>query len=422
MSDDDKKGRMPTGAPSNKTKDFAEEFPPVSSAVTGTSGDCKNDAGPPAGARSNKKDDFAEEFPPTSPAIAGLINAVKDEKGKAADPGTGMDLNLAGGSEKSDPIAMNSADVHAVSVSRPTVTPASSSDVQPQGNNDTVPGAFLISQVGVTATRRTLTESRRVVVINEEFKAEEFEARAPARVDEESGNDGHDHQGDYFIAEANAVDEDIVIAQIATKKWYQRRFYRGALIGSVMITCILVGVVVALLARPTGNSNSALTPVEPVPSPTMSAPQTDSNPPTTSAPTVDLASERIACDFIAQPSLSDCRLQRTVNAKNGLTIPSEIGLLTKLTYLPLENAALTGNIPTTICNLTELRHLSFRTSSALLGTVPSLMGNMVQLTHVDFAASGLTGSIPSSIGSLTQLQLLDLYWNKLTGIIPSSPL
>jgi Leucine-rich repeat (LRR) protein len=400
MSLDDKKRRL-------------QEFPPDFPVVERTFGGHQNDVIPLIGAPSINKDDFAEEFPPTSPAIAGIINVANDEKGQAADDGTGMELSLARGTDnKSNPIAKKYTEVHPVSARQPTVTNVSSADVQPQSNNDTVPGAFLTSQIGTTATRRTLTESRGV--------NEEFEPRVTARVDEESGNDDHDHHGDYFIAEANAINEDIPFAQVATQKWYQRHFYRGALIGSVMTTCILVGVVIALLARPTGNSNSALTPVEPVPLPTMLAPQTESNPPTTPAPTVNLASEQIACDFIAQPSLSDCRLQRTVVKKNGLFIPSEIGLLTKLTYLSLENAALTGNVPTTICNLTELRHLSFRSNSELLGSIPSLIGNLVQLTHLDFADAGLTGSIPSSIGSLTQLQLLDLYWNELTGIIPLS--
>jgi hypothetical protein len=227
--------------------------------------------------------------------------------------------------------------------------------LQAQGNRASVPGAFLVSQAGIIATKRTLTESRRAAVIYEVSQAEEVQARSLRRVEEESGTGGnHNSQGEYFIAEANTLEEDIAIAQVAKQKW---RRHRALLIGSVLLTCVLVGIVIALLSRPTGNA------------PTIAPP------PTTSALSSNLEAELIACAFIAQASLIECRLQRTVLETKGLTIPSEIGLLTKLTYLSLENAELTGTIPTTIGELTELEYLSFSSNSALMGAIPSSIGD-----------------------------------------------
>jgi Leucine-rich repeat (LRR) protein len=359
---------------------------------------------PPIGVLSNNEEDFADEYHPHSPAVGGNSNGANDENIQApAAAVNDSDLSVARSTEMPHPITLEHADARPVLARRNAVTPARGSGVPAQRNRDAVPGAFLVSQAGTIATQRSLTESRRAVVIHEVSQTEDVEARSIPRVDEESGTGGNQsNQGDYFIAEASAVEEDIAIAQVATQKWYQRRFYRSILIGSVLLTCVLVGIVIALLSRPTGNA------------PTMSPP------PTTSALSSTLEAELIACVFIAQASLSDCRLQRTVLETKGLTIPSEIGLLTKLTYLSLENAELTGTIPTTIGELTELEYLSFSSNSALMGAIPSSIGDLVRLTYLSFAKSGLTGSIPSSVGSLKQLQHLDLALNAFTGAIPLS--
>ena len=358
--------------------------------------DLDKKAAPPPGASVLKKDDFAEEFPPDSPPMARYhVEGGSKEKGQSGS-------SSARASVASKPVPPEHTSDNPVAAYA-----ASRSDIRTQDNTDAIPGAMLITQFGNIATQRTLTESRRVVVMNEEFKSEE--GQAPAVLDDSGAAERHNHRDDYFIAEANAVhQEDIAIAQVTPQKWYQQHVYRAVFVGSVLLACILVGVVVGLLVRPSGNVNPSPTPVEPV------------APPLTPAPTINSASEQIACDFIAQTSLSECRLQRTVVQKKGLTIPSEIGLLTKLTYLSLENSGLTGSIPESIGSLTELRHLSFRFNAALMGSIPSTIGNLVLLTKLDFGITGLQGSIPSSIGSLTQIQILDFYFNKFAGGIPMS--
>ena len=89
------------------------------------------------------------------------------------------------------------------------------------------------------------------------------------------------------------MQEDIVITQVDGQKWYQRRVYRAIFVGCILLTCILVGVVVGLMMQP-------------------------------SPPTSISTPEQIACDFIAQTSLSELQLQHTVVQTNGLVIPSEI--------------------------------------------------------------------------------------------------
>jgi len=100
-------------------------------------------------------------------------------------------------------------------------------------------------------------------------------------------------------------------------------------------------------------------------------------------------------------------------------IPSEIGSLTKLTYLYLGDNQLTGSIPSEIGNLTNLTLLNL-VGNQLTGSIPSEIGNMINLKTLGLGRNQLTGSIPSEIGSLVNLKNLVLQSNQLTGIVPSS--
>lgn len=63
---------------------------------------------------------------------------------------------------------------------------------------------------------------------------------------------------------------------------------------------------------------------------------------------------------------------------NGLTIPSEIGLLTNLENLDLSHTALIGTIPTDLFHATSLQLLDLQENS-LSGTIPTQIGQLVQL-------------------------------------------
>ena len=123
------------------------------------------------------------------------------------------------------------------------------------------------------------------------------------------------------------------------QKWHQRR--------SILLLLIVIGVVVTIvivlfLTKTIGAP--ALTPVQ------------------------------IACNFIGQPSSSDCRTTLHVDyySIQGSTIPSEIGLLGQLTHLNAYMNGLTGSIPSSISQLTRLTYLNFMSNEFLTGTIPSL--------------------------------------------------
>ena len=100
------------------------------------------------------------------------------------------------------------------------------------------------------------------------------------------------------------------------------------------------------------------------------------------------------------------------------TIPPEIGQLTSLVTLQLENCGLTGSIPPEIGNLTNLGSL-YLDGNQLSGSIPSEIGDLTSLVQLDIQDNQLTGSIPSEIGQLTNLEVLRLNENQLSGSIPS---
>ncbi len=106
------------------------------------------------------------------------------------------------------------------------------------------------------------------------------------------------------------------------------------------------------------------------------------------------------------------------NANLTGTIPASIGDLTELTKLNFNNNNLTGPIPAAIGNLTALIELDLRLNE-LSGSIPSTVGNWTSLTWLYLGGNQLTGSIPPEIGSLTGLTYLWLFDNQLSGTIPA---
>jgi LPXTG-site transpeptidase (sortase) family protein len=109
--------------------------------------------------------------------------------------------------------------------------------------------------------------------------------------------------------------------------------------------------------------------------------------------------------------------------KSGASIPVEIGDLSMLEYLRINaNANLSGSIPNSIGNLTNLVELEISSSSLknsnLSGPIPSSIGNLTHLTSLTLRYNKLTGSIPASIGNLSSLSGLDVSNNPLSGSLP----
>ncbi len=106
-------------------------------------------------------------------------------------------------------------------------------------------------------------------------------------------------------------------------------------------------------------------------------------------------------------------------AYNGLTgrIPSEIGYLSNLEWLDLNDNELKGAIPPEIGNLSSLKYLNLRVNE-LKGAIPPNLGDLSSLEHLNLRINELTGVIPPDLGSLTKVKYFDLSQNALTGNIP----
>ncbi len=101
------------------------------------------------------------------------------------------------------------------------------------------------------------------------------------------------------------------------------------------------------------------------------------------------------------------------------SIPSSLGNLTNLQYLYLYQNQLSGSIPSSLGNLTNLQYL-YLYQNQLSGSIPSSLGNLTNLFDLHLANNQLSGSISSSLGNLTNLKYLHLANNQLSGSIPSS--
>jgi len=82
-------------------------------------------------------------------------------------------------------------------------------------------------------------------------------------------------------------------------------------------------------------------------------------------------------------------------------IPPEIGNLTNLTYLNLNNSNVTGEIPPEIGNLTNLTYLSLW-GNELTGEIPSSLGNLINLTELYLHYNNLIGEIPQELCDLIE--------------------
>ena len=99
------------------------------------------------------------------------------------------------------------------------------------------------------------------------------------------------------------------------------------------------------------------------------------------------------------------------------SLPPEIGNLTGLRDLSLENANLSGPLPAEIGNLVNLRNLDL-SGNQLSGSLPPEIGNLVNLRILDLSGNQLSGSLPPEIGNLSSIEFLHLSGNQLSGPLP----
>eukprot|EP00300_Choanocystis_sp_HF-7_P016272 c19360_g1_i2.p1 GENE.c19360_g1_i2~~c19360_g1_i2.p1 ORF type:complete len:875 (+),score=187.56 c19360_g1_i2:214-2838(+) len=99
-------------------------------------------------------------------------------------------------------------------------------------------------------------------------------------------------------------------------------------------------------------------------------------------------------------------------------IPSQIGRLTSLLHLLMEQMELSGPVPSEIGRLTGLEYLSLY-DNQLTGTIPSQIYKLTRLTELQFGYNHLKGSLTSQLGLLTGVSRLVMYNNWFDGSIPS---
>jgi hypothetical protein len=172
---------------------------------------------------------------------------------------------------------------------------------------------------------------------------------------------------------------------------------------AIALVMVLVGVVAGISVYcVTGNCGTG----------SSSATTTTSNnvPPTSSSvPNPPVTNEQLAtaCNFLKVTNLTDCQATTSFSDVTvGNTIPTEIGLLSQLTFLDLRDNQLTGTIPSTLGNLVRLNFLSL-SRNQFTGTIPSTLANLTLLDSLWlYDNSQLTGTVPSTLCSLF---LLDIY-------------
>ncbi len=99
-------------------------------------------------------------------------------------------------------------------------------------------------------------------------------------------------------------------------------------------------------------------------------------------------------------------------------IPTELGNLSSLESLRLYSKELTGPVPTELGNLSNLERLSLN-DNALTGPIPTALGSLTALRNLTLGGNELTGPIPTELGNLSSLESLRLYSNELTGPVPT---
>ena len=100
------------------------------------------------------------------------------------------------------------------------------------------------------------------------------------------------------------------------------------------------------------------------------------------------------------------------------SIPAELGNLSSLKQLVLENNQLSGSIPAELGNLSTIEVLDL-SENQLSGSIPAELGNLSSLINLYLQGNQLTGSIPAELGNLSTIEVLNLSENQLTGSIPA---
>ncbi|XP_017624596.1 receptor-like protein Cf-9 homolog [Gossypium arboreum] len=97
----------------------------------------------------------------------------------------------------------------------------------------------------------------------------------------------------------------------------------------------------------------------------------------------------------------------------------KIPILKELTVIIISKNKLTGNIPSSICNLSSPDVLDL-SENRLSGTIPDCLGNFIRLETFDLQMNNFIGKIPNSFVNNSGMIHLLLNDNQLEGLVPPS--
>jgi len=107
------------------------------------------------------------------------------------------------------------------------------------------------------------------------------------------------------------------------------------------------------------------------------------------------------------------------NLISGTLPPYLLANATELRYLMLQNNSFSGSIPTQVGMLKKLSDLHMY-ENALDQQLPDEIGEMTMLQDLRLQDNRIPGTIPDTIGQLYRLRYLDLYNNEMSGDVPAS--
>ncbi|CAI5457656.1 unnamed protein product [Closterium sp. Yama58-4] len=113
-------------------------------------------------------------------------------------------------------------------------------------------------------------------------------------------------------------------------------------------------------------------------------------------------------------------LQHLSLAKNNMKwFPTDVDMLTSLTFLDLSNNKFDGQIPADIFQLRNLEVLSLE-NNLFTGSVPRALSNLVRLKTLNLGKNDFYGPLPQFFGALHDLVNLKMDLNRFEGTIPET--
>ncbi|KAL9226027.1 hypothetical protein vseg_001882 [Gypsophila vaccaria] len=99
------------------------------------------------------------------------------------------------------------------------------------------------------------------------------------------------------------------------------------------------------------------------------------------------------------------------------TLSPNIGNLTNLQNILLQNNNITGHIPAVIGTLSKIQTIDL-SDNFFIGKIPTSLSLLKNLHYLRLNNNSLSGVIPPSFANITQLSFIDLSYNNLSGPVP----